>query len=195
MINKWYGDGKECGRVYNSDGIVIDVFNSLLYLRVNPPNDLNEVYDNFGLKEWRGNVFGVEGVKNREGKESYQMFKGDEGEMICEENGINYNLRFGDGFSTGLFLDTSNLRKYVGGLEGRTLNLFSHANAISIASSSSRGGVNVDLSSKDFDLGVKDDWKNIEDDVWEYCKRKKGKEIFEVVVCDPPSSSVGKKRR
>ncbi|GMI10424.1 hypothetical protein TrVE_jg5636 [Triparma verrucosa] len=119
------------------------------------------------------------------------MLKGEEGERTCVENGVEYSLRVGDGFSVGLFLDTSLLREYVKGLEGRCLNLFSHGNAIAKAKGGE--GVNVDLSEKYFQRV--EGWKNIVDDVWDYCKRKGGKESFDVVVCDPPSSSVGKKRR
>jgi 23S rRNA (cytosine1962-C5)-methyltransferase len=127
------------------------------------------------------------------------------------ENGLRFEMSFGEGYSTGLFLDQrDNRRRWITGhvaadwelsLAGReVLNAFAYTCGFSVAAA--RGGARVtslDLSRKYLDWGRRNFALNgldaaahdfIYGDVFDWLKRlgKKGRK-FDAVILDPPTFS------
>ena len=123
------------------------------------------------------------------------------------ENGVIHNLTIGGGsFSTGLFLDQRDLRAWMkrefSVVENdRMLNLFAHAGSFGRAVWENMEVTNVDLSKgwlDRFDVqgGGGGGHRNLKGDVFEWLGRLKRRgETFDVVVVDPPSTSIGTKKK
>jgi 23S rRNA (cytosine1962-C5)-methyltransferase len=127
------------------------------------------------------------------------------------ENGITYHVSFQD-MSTGIFLDQRPQRAWLArncGPNTRVLNCFAHSGAYSVAAATAGAStVSVDLSRKwlerlpdqlranEIDFDERHD--AIYGDCFDWLARlaKRG-EKYDIVILDPPSSSVGgrKKRR
>lgn len=133
------------------------------------------------------------------------------------ENGVRYEARFDEGYSTGLFPDQRDNRLrlrsnwigagfplFPGGLAGRSmLNTFSYTCGFSVcAALAGMATTSLDLSKKYLDWGGRNFALNqipleghdfIYGDVFDWCKRlaKKGR-LFDCVVLDPPTFSQSK---
>eukprot|EP00980_Cylindrotheca_fusiformis_P007272 scaffold1525_cov142-Cylindrotheca_fusiformis.AAC.72 len=126
------------------------------------------------------------------------------------ENGVTYHVSLDKDLSTGIFLDqrlhrawlTRNCNK-----DTHVLNCFAHCGAFSIAAATAGAStVSLDLSKKWLDRvqpqleanGIPFDERHdcIYGDCFEWLgKLAKRGEKFDIVILDPPSSSVGKKKR
>lgn len=136
------------------------------------------------------------------------------------EAGVRYRVRLGEQLSTGLFLDQRPQRAWLAGssLEGhprpepplqsgmRLLNTFAHAGGFSVAAAyAGAETVSVDLSSRWLSYlheslalnGLSAQGHRLcSGDVFDWLKRlvKRG-ERFDMIILDPPSTSVGTKKR
>lgn len=124
------------------------------------------------------------------------------------EAGVRYRALLGPQLSTGLFLDQRPqrawLRRHAGGM--RVLNTFAHAGGFSIAAACAGAEtVSIDLSrmwlerippmlvDNGVDPAAHD---QIYGDVFDWVRRLANrKEQFDLVILDPPSTSVGKKKK
>jgi len=128
-----------------------------------------------------------------------------------KENGITYHISFED-LSTGIFLDQRPQRAWLAKHctdETRVLNCFSHCGAFSVAAATAGAQtVNLDLSKKWLDRikpqmevnGIESDSFDerhdcIYGDCFDWLTRlaKRG-EKYDIVIVDPPSTSVGGKK-
>jgi 23S rRNA (cytosine1962-C5)-methyltransferase len=124
------------------------------------------------------------------------------------EAGVRYRALMGPQLSTGLFLDQRPqrawLRQHAGGL--RILNTFAHAGGFSIAAACAGAEtVSIDLSRTWLerippmlvDNGVNPSAHDqIYGDVFDWVRRLTNRgERFDLVILDPPSTSVGKKKK
>eukprot|EP00571_Detonula_confervacea_P000436 CAMPEP_0172313562 /NCGR_PEP_ID=MMETSP1058-20130122/20446_1 /TAXON_ID=83371 /ORGANISM="Detonula confervacea, Strain CCMP 353" /LENGTH=949 /DNA_ID=CAMNT_0013027225 /DNA_START=52 /DNA_END=2898 /DNA_ORIENTATION=- len=127
------------------------------------------------------------------------------------ENGINYQVHLGDSFSTGIFLDQRLQRAWLAELcneETRVLNCFAHTGAFSVAAATAGAKtVSLDLDKKWLDRvrpqmeanGIME-WEGQHDCIYGDCfdwlaRLAKRGEQFDIVILDPPSTSVGKKKK
>ena len=140
--------------------------------------------------------------------------KAAEGAFTIRENGVRYEINFGEGYSVGIFLDQRENRRrlltgYVGpefllAMKGaEVLNTFAYTCAFSVCAA--LGGARVtslDLSKKYLEWGRRNFALNglkaeahdfIFGDVFDWLKRlgKKGR-AFDVVILDPPTFSKSK---
>jgi|GEM_PF-75199 len=136
-------------------------------------------------------------------------------DIAIVERGISYEVRLGDGLSTGLFLDQRGNRSLVRTLAqgARVLNLFAYTCGFSVAAAlgGASGTVSVDASMVALERGranfaacgvslssdgSRDAHAFVADDVFSWLARAaKRVEKFDLVVVDPPSYSNTKKRR
>ena len=133
--------------------------------------------------------------------------------LVIEENGVKYMVHLSNRLSTGIFLDQRPQRAWL--LQNcnektRVLNCFAHCGAYSVAAAKAGAStVSLDLEKAWLDRvfpqmalnGVTDsDLHNRHDciygDCFDWLKRlnKRG-EQFDIVILDPPSTSVGKKKK
>jgi 23S rRNA (cytosine1962-C5)-methyltransferase len=137
--------------------------------------------------------------------------------FICHENGMKYELSFGEGYSAGLFLDQRDNRRrflvnhiaagfpvFPGGFKGReVLNTFAYTCGFSVcAAKAGAGVVSLDLSKKNLEWGRRNVLLNgldpaahdfIFGDTFDWLRRfgRKGR-LFDAVVLDPPTFSRSK---
>ncbi len=121
------------------------------------------------------------------------------------ENGLRFEIRPYDGFSTGLFLDQRDNRKWVQTESSgkKILNAFAYTCAFSVYAAKGGGQVtSVDLSQKYLDWGKANfllNDLNVNEhrfyawDIFEFLKKaKKQGEVFDLIILDPPSFSRSK---
>lgn len=138
-------------------------------------------------------------------------------EFEIRENGLRFGLRFGEGYSVGLFLDQrENRRRFLTGhvaadfpLPGagnerpEVLNTFAYTCGFSVAAAAAGAHVtSVDLSGKYLDWGRRNFEINgidpaahefLSGDVFDWLKRlRKKQRSYDVVVLDPPTFSTSK---
>ena len=127
-----------------------------------------------------------------------------------KENGITYHVKMGTDWSTGLFLDQRPSRAWLSQhctTETRVLNCFAHCGAFSVAAATAGAStVSLDLDSKWLDRihpqlqdnGITDMSRHdtIYGDCFDWLKRlgKRG-EKFDIVILDPPSTSVSNTKK
>jgi 23S rRNA (cytosine1962-C5)-methyltransferase len=137
--------------------------------------------------------------------------------FAIHENGVQFEINFGEGYSVGIFLDQRENRRrlltnYIapdfwvreGGLKGaEVLNTFAYTCAFSVSAALSGAHLtSLDLSKKYLDWGRRNFHLNglkpeehdfIYGDVFDWLKRlgKKGR-LFDVVLLDPPTFSKSK---
>jgi len=127
------------------------------------------------------------------------------------ENGVKYLVSLGDSFSTGIFLDQRHQGAYLTEIcnkDTRVLNCFAHTGAFSVAAAvSGAKTVSLDLDKKWLDrvrplMELNDilEWEGRHDVIYGDCfdwlvRLAKRNEQFDVVILDPPSTSVGKKKK
>lgn len=128
--------------------------------------------------------------------------------FVVHEHGIPYEVRLGDGLSTGLFLDQRDNRKRVRDLAPgrRVLNLFAYTCGFSCAAGA--GGadaiVSVDVAAPALEWGMRNyalgayrgGHRTIRSDVFAFIDAAKAaRERFDLVICDPPTYSTTKTSR
>ncbi|HSN99342.1 MAG TPA: class I SAM-dependent methyltransferase [Candidatus Nanopelagicales bacterium] len=125
------------------------------------------------------------------------------------ENGLPYEVRLGEGLSTGIFLDQRENRRRLQALAGgaRVLNLFAYTGAFTVAAvaGGARSSVTVDVSRgamewarRNLDAVGADPAAHvvIDADVFPWLKAAaKAGEQFDLVLLDPPSFATTKKSR
>ena len=138
-----------------------------------------------------------------EGREAPDLFP-------VQENGVTYLVSLHRDLSTGLFLDQRPQRAWLTRhccADTRVLNCFAHTGAFSVAAAAAGAStVSLDLSKKWLDRfpeqlranGLEFDERHdcIYGDCFDWLARlaKRG-EKYDIVILDPPSSSVGKKKK
>ena len=151
-----------------------------------------------------GRVFARFLPKKNEEREKPQLVFGDANEnlqTIANEQFLKFGIDFAAGYSTGLFVDQRENRRYVRlSSPKRLLNCFAYTCSFSVAAASvGAQTVNVDLSKKSLARGKEnfainslrtDDHKFIADDVITVLPRlaRKG-EKFDMIILDPPTFS------
>jgi 23S rRNA G2069 N7-methylase RlmK/C1962 C5-methylase RlmI len=126
------------------------------------------------------------------------------------ENGIKYQVSLYRDLSTGIFLDQRPNRAWLAqncNNQTHVLNCFAHCGAFAVAAATAGAStVSIDLNKKWLDRiqpqleanGVKSDERHdyIYGDCFDWLEKlaKRG-EKFDIVILDPPSSSVGKKKK
>ena len=126
------------------------------------------------------------------------------------ENGVTYHVSLDKDLSTGMFLDQRANRAWLTrncNENTHVLNCFAHCGAFSIAAATAGAStVSLDLNKKWLDrvepqlqangIGFDERHDCIFGDCFEWLEklRKRG-EKFDIVILDPPSSSVGKKKK
>ncbi|MBI4404752.1 MAG: class I SAM-dependent rRNA methyltransferase [Deltaproteobacteria bacterium] len=126
-------------------------------------------------------------------------------EIEIMENGTRFRIRPYSGFSTGLFLDQRENRKFIAGRCNRktVLNCFAYTCAFSVFCASGGGIVSsVDLSNKYLQWGKENFQLNqlglerhrfVAMDAFDFIGRSKRKgELYDLVIVDPPSFSRSK---
>ena len=157
-------------------------------------------------------IYGIDGHKDRShgGQLPPTLLKGQPApeRLIVTEHNVQYLVGLGQQLSTGLFLDQRPQRTWLAqnahGL--RILNTFAHAGGFSIAAATCGAStVSLDLSKKWLERipeqlavhGISTehhDW--IYGDVFDWIPRlaRRG-ETFDIVILDPPSTSVGRRKK
>jgi 23S rRNA (cytosine1962-C5)-methyltransferase len=130
--------------------------------------------------------------------------------LVITEEGVPYQVRLGDGLSTGIFLDQRSNRRRVRELaRGKSVaNLFAYSCAFTVAAAvgGARETVSVDASATALErgranlraAGVTDDGHHelIAMDAFQWLKRARARGArFDLVLLDPPSYSTTKTRR
>ena len=129
--------------------------------------------------------------------------------LLVREAGVEYLVELGDQLSTGLFLDQRPQRTWLAKASkpwGRVLNTFAHAGGFSIAAAvAGAETVSIDLSDKWLKRvnpqleanGINtQNHQCLTGDVFDWCRRlQKRGEKFDLIILDPPSTSVGKKKK
>ncbi len=134
-------------------------------------------------------------------------------EFIIRENGVRFAMRFGEGYSVGLFFDQrENRRRFLTHYvapdfllpeKGEVLNTFSYTCGFSVcAAKAGFRATSLDLSKKYLDWGKRNFALNDLDpaqhdfifgDVFDWMRRlKKKNRLFDIVVLDPPTFSHSK---
>lgn len=128
--------------------------------------------------------------------------------LLVLESGVHYQVGLGGHLSTGLFLDQRPQRAWLSQhADGmRILNTFAHAGGFSVAAATAGAQtVSVDLSrawldrippmleANGVDPALHD---RIYGDVFDWVRRLRNRgERYDLVILDPPSTSVGKKKK
>lgn len=128
--------------------------------------------------------------------------------FTIHELGLPFEVRLGDGLSTGIFLDQRENRRRVRELAGgaRVLNLFAYTGAFTVAAvaGGARASVTVDVSRgalawarRNLDAVGADPGAHacVEADVIAWLRARAKTERFELVLLDPPSFSTTKTSR
>lgn len=129
-------------------------------------------------------------------------------DFVIREHGVPYEVRLGDGLSTGLFLDQRDNRRRVRDFAPgrRVLNLFAYTCGFSCAAGAGDAAsvVSVDASAsalawgeRNYALGgYRGDHRVIRSDVFAYLDAARAAgERFDLIVCDPPTYSTTKTSR
>ena len=131
--------------------------------------------------------------------------------LPVKENGITYHVNLDESFSTGIFLDQRPQRAWLArhcDSNTRVLNCFAHCGAFSIAAATAGAStVSLDLDKKWLDriqpqmeangiTDFEDRHDCIYGDCFDWLARlgKRG-EQYDIVILDPPSTSVGGKKK
>ncbi len=129
--------------------------------------------------------------------------------MLVKENGLSYLVDLREGLNTGIFPDQRRNRKEImGRVKGKTfLNLFAFTGAFSVAAASAGAAcvTSVDVSKKYLDVARENFVLNnidpeqhdfIVGDVFaELARMANNRQLFDVILFDPPSFSTTKKSR
>jgi 23S rRNA (cytosine1962-C5)-methyltransferase len=204
-----------CFRAINGEGdffpgLICDVYNKVAVLQADGEGPY-QFYDFEKIAQllmdkfpWEAVYFKARNQHDVEGR----FLKGDAPCPIeVKENACRFLVNYKDGQKTGFFLDQRNNRNYVKKIvkNKSLLNLFSYTGGFSVAAGV--GGANkvvsVDIAQPATDYAHKN-WllNNLSTEthqalavnVFDYLdEAKKEKQIFDIVVCDPPSFSNNEK--
>ena len=154
-------------------------------------------------------------ILERQARSAPQWLDGEiaPGEIIARENGAQFELRFDEGYSAGLFLDQRDnrrrlLTRYIAprfelAAGGETLNAFAYTCGFSVCAAKAGARVtSLDLSKKHLDWGRRNFVLNhldpaghdfIYGDAFEWFRRlaKKGR-LYDNIILDPPTFSRSK---
>ncbi|NBX76746.1 MAG: class I SAM-dependent rRNA methyltransferase [Proteobacteria bacterium] len=211
----------DCFRLFNGanegiSGLVIEQFSDVIIFQIFEQEGTVEESALKAMAEWllearkATSVYKKEFVKDRShqaaGSDYYSpeplLGKPANSEITVLENGVSYSIQPFAGYSTGLFLDQRENRKFLSQrAKGKqVLNLFAYTCGFSVACATQGASTtSVDLSKKYLDWGKRNFEKNqldlgphrfIAQDCFEFLKRceKKGTE-FDLIIVDPPSFS------
>ena len=140
-------------------------------------------------------------LRNRPDNTPFELLEGDADASrvtTCRELGLKYKIDLGAGYSTGLFMDQRDNRRFLRALKPkRVLNLFSYTCAFSLAAAAEGAEtVSVDVAKKALDWGKENFALNqIEgvnkfyaDDVRDVLRRQQSRgEKYDAIVLDPPT--------
>eukprot|EP00594_Rhizosolenia_setigera_P017378 CAMPEP_0178968706 /NCGR_PEP_ID=MMETSP0789-20121207/18419_1 /TAXON_ID=3005 /ORGANISM="Rhizosolenia setigera, Strain CCMP 1694" /LENGTH=809 /DNA_ID=CAMNT_0020654697 /DNA_START=310 /DNA_END=2736 /DNA_ORIENTATION=- len=158
----------------------------------------------FGSTRNRAEIGGVSKPELLEGKAAPD-------ELVVTENGVKYIVSLSEQLSTGIFLDQRTQRAWLKNNcsdKTRILNCFAHCGAYSVAAACSGAStVSLDLDKKWLDriepqmrLNGIEDFNERHDCIYGDCfdwllRLGKRGEKFDIVILDPPATSVGKKKK
>ncbi|HEY8966417.1 MAG TPA: class I SAM-dependent methyltransferase, partial [Candidatus Methylacidiphilales bacterium] len=192
-------------------GFWIERYGDDLLFCVRDPGDLPALRD--GLEE-RKKAYSAHGLRlarlflkplrNRPDNTPFDQLEGDLSRSrvtTCRELGLKYKIDLGAGYSTGLFVDQRENRRFLRGLKPqRVLNLFSYTCAFSLlAASEGAATVSVDVAKKALDWGRENfalngidglgtTHKFYPDDVRDVLRRQQARgETYDAVILDPPT--------
>jgi 23S rRNA (cytosine1962-C5)-methyltransferase len=128
-------------------------------------------------------------------------------EFQVAEGGYSFLVNLEDYLDTGLFLDHRETRQRVGSISenARFLNLFAYTGSFTVyaAGGGAKESVSVDLSNTYLDWAKRNFETNkmdlsahrlVREDVYRYLKEsREDGELFDLIVCDPPTFSHSKK--
>ena len=205
-----------CGEGEGIPGFVVERFGKTIIFQYHEGSCALSTQQLESIAQWYGKQFGTTSVylkkfipdrSSTSASNQYyedKPFWGDISEalLICRENGVALEIHPYDGFSTGIFLDQRNNRKYLQELSSglRVLNCFSYTCGFSVFCALGKGETtSVDLSRKYLDWGKRNFQHNrlvaeshqfYAVDVFEQFKkaRKLGKQ-YDLIILDPPSFS------
>lgn len=177
-----------------AEDVVLDVVASLGFAGVyvkRRPKQANELVD-----PRQTELAPAEAARGRSAPESFEVV----------ENGMHFEVRLGDGLSTGLFLDQRRARRRVREMSAgkRVLNLFAYTCGFGVAAA--LGGAadvtDVDVSGAALDRGARNQslngvtGKRLRADCFDFLARagRQGRR-YDLIVCDPPTYATTKKRR
>ena len=175
------------------------------------------------LPSWARGVYKLDALidRSRGQQQPPRLWRGEEPPEAHEvwEAGVRYRVRLGAQLSTGLFLDQRPQRAWLSGRAGwrgayepplssgmRLLNTFAHAGGFSVAAACAGAEtVSIDLSPKWLSYlheslalnGLSERGHRLcSGDVFDWLRRlaKRG-ERFDMIILDPPSTSVGKTKK
>lgn len=205
-----------CGESEGIPGLVVDLYGSVLVIQVYESecllkqNEILEVAQFISAETQASSVYEKRFIVDRSSRtasEEYYSPKplyGKEASevVLCRENHVLYEIRPFAGFSTGLFLDQRENRKWISQQtrDKRVLNLFAYTCAFSVACASQGAfTMSVDLSKKYLDWGKRNFEANqlapkehafVAADVFKFLKQATKKKMrFDWVIVDPPSFS------
>ncbi len=208
-------------RLMNSD-VTIDVYNTTLMVRVDEQSrsSLSGLVPQLSGLPNVTSIYGYTAPVDRSRLGSsppvptrlYPSASSDPLNITVFESGVPFQVTLGSQYSTGLFLDSRPLRAYLARTGPQTiLNAFAHASGYSLSSLSNPSTVhctNLDLSASwlararpsyalaNHSVPYDDAMDDIYGDVFSWLPRlaKKSRK-FSCVILDPPSSSVGTKKK
>ena len=207
----------ECYRVFNGDpegfeGCRIDRYQDWLWVIHHQTQPLDQLHTLLDRLSARG-VYYLEAQidRSRGGQPRPQLLRGEPAPqpLIVQEAEVTYAVELGTHLSTGLFLDQRPQRAWLAHAHkpwGRVLNTFAHAGGFSVAAACAGAEtVSIDLSSqwlsrvpRQMELNGLDPRGHtcLTGDVFDWLRRlaKRG-ERFDLIILDPPSTSVGTKRK
>ncbi len=143
-------------------------------------------------------------LRNRPDATPFTLLEGDDSldrVTTCGELGLRYRIDLGAGYSTGLFMDQRENRRFLRALKPkRFLNLFSYTCAFSLAAAAEGAEtVSVDVAKKALDWGKENfalnglpldqgHHKFYPDDVRDVLRRQKARgSHYDAIVLDPPT--------
>lgn len=206
------GHDTDCWRLLNGPGdglpgLVVDRYGEVAVLRVYSKAwepHLDAVVDALISLPWVSTVFRRFGVKRVDGRDGGETLRGPSpaDTLVVREHGISLLVRVREGQKTGLFLDQRENRRRVGELSAgrRVLNLFGYNGGFSIYAA--MGGA-ARVHTVDLSAPALEDAKEIfrlngiplkahvfeAADVFAWSPPDR----YELVVCDPPSLTHGKR--
>ena len=208
---------EECYRLFNGDaegfpGCRIDRYQDWLWVIQHQAQSIHQRDALLESISARG-VYHLEARvdRSRGGQPRPQLLRGEVAPqpLIVQEAGVRYAVELGEHLSTGLFLDQRPQRTWLAHASqpwGRVLNTFAHAGGFSVAAAfAGAETVNIDLSAQwlsriphQLELNDLDPRGHscLTGDVFDWLRRlnKRG-EQFDLIILDPPSTSVGTRRK
>lgn len=144
--------------------------------------------------------------QQQKGKEQYNRLDRKRTFYEVREYGAKFLINLHDYLDTGVFLDHRPLRKILSNIskDKDVLNLFSYTSTLSISAAlgGSRSTMSIDMSKTYTNWSIENFENNdlslernrlINKNVFDYLNDNKEKELFDIIILDPPSFSNSKK--